>query len=112
MKGLRRLTAAVNLLIRFLMELLRASFRLSYLILLRKNAPIQPDLLTYPVPELGKWETLFLGQMISLTPGTLVTEIDEESKELVIHVIEASQPQEVIDGIRSRLETPLLKVSR
>ena len=112
MKGLRRLLAFFVLIFVFLKEVLRATVWVSYTILFRSSRVIQPDLLVYDARGLGKWERLFLGQLISLTPGSLVTEFDEKQKRLVVHVLDASDPDAVREGIRSSLEVALLRVSR
>jgi multisubunit Na+/H+ antiporter MnhE subunit len=50
-----------------------------------------------------------LGSMVSLTPGTTTIDIDMERRELLLHVLDASDTAALVDGIRKEFE-PGLKV--
>jgi multisubunit Na+/H+ antiporter MnhE subunit len=50
-----------------------------------------------------------LGSMVSLTPGTTTIDIDMERRELLLHVLDASDTRALVDGIRKEFE-PGLKV--
>jgi len=50
-----------------------------------------------------------LGSMVSLTPGTTTIDIDMERRELLLHVLDASDTAALVDGIRQEFE-PGLKV--
>jgi multisubunit Na+/H+ antiporter MnhE subunit len=50
-----------------------------------------------------------LGSMVSLTPGTTTIDIDMERRELLLHVLDASDTTALVDGIRKEFE-PGLKV--
>jgi multisubunit Na+/H+ antiporter MnhE subunit len=47
--------------------------------------------------------------MVSLTPGTTTIDIDMERRELLLHVLDASDTTALVDGIRKEFE-PGLKV--
>jgi multisubunit Na+/H+ antiporter MnhE subunit len=49
-----------------------------------------------------------LGCMISLTPGTTTLDIDEERRELLLHVLDASDTDALVAGIRSEFEPGLV----
>ena len=48
-----------------------------------------------------------LGSMVSLTPGTTTIDIDMERKELLLHVLDASDTDAVVAGIRRDFEPGL-----
>jgi multisubunit Na+/H+ antiporter MnhE subunit len=49
-----------------------------------------------------------LGCMISLTPGTTTLDIDEERRELLLHVLDATDIEAMVAGIRTEFEPGLL----
>ncbi|MGB5496286.1 MAG: Na+/H+ antiporter subunit E, partial [Sedimenticolaceae bacterium] len=48
-----------------------------------------------------------LGSMVSLTPGTTTIDIDMERYELLLHVLDASDTDALVDGIRREFEPGL-----
>ena len=49
-----------------------------------------------------------LGSMVSLTPGTTTLDIDMEQRELLLHVLDASDTDALVRGIREEFEPGLL----
>jgi multisubunit Na+/H+ antiporter MnhE subunit len=49
-----------------------------------------------------------LGCMVTLTPGTTTIDIDSERSELVLHVLDASSVDAVVEGIRRDFEPGLV----
>ncbi len=49
-----------------------------------------------------------LGCMVSLTPGTTTIDIDMARRELLLHVLDASDTQALLAGIRRDFETGLV----
>lgn len=49
-----------------------------------------------------------LGCMVSLTPGTTTLDIDEERRELLLHVLDASDTDALVQGIRTEFEPSLV----
>lgn len=49
-----------------------------------------------------------LGCMVSLTPGTTTLDIDEERRELLLHVLDASDTDALLAGIQRDFEPGLL----
>lgn len=48
-----------------------------------------------------------LGSMVSLTPGTTTIDIDMERRELLLHVLDASDTDALVEGIRRDFEPGL-----
>lgn len=51
-----------------------------------------------------------LGCMVSLTPGTTTLDIDMELHELLLHVLDETAVQAMLDGIRTDFEPGLVAV--
>jgi len=51
-----------------------------------------------------------LGCMVTLTPGTTTLDIDMDTHELLLHVLDETTVQEMIDGIRTDFEPGLVTV--
>jgi multisubunit Na+/H+ antiporter MnhE subunit len=49
-----------------------------------------------------------LGALITLTPGTTTLDIDLDRQELLLHVLDARDPQAVVAGIRNDFEAPIV----
>jgi multisubunit Na+/H+ antiporter MnhE subunit len=57
-----------------------------------------------PMNEQG---AALLGSMVSLTPGTTTIDIDMERRELLLHVLDASDAEAMVAGIRRDFEPGL-----
>ncbi len=51
-----------------------------------------------------------LGCMVTLTPGTTTLDIDMDLHELLLHVLDETALQEMVDGIRTDFEPGLVAV--
>ncbi|MDH5835400.1 Na+/H+ antiporter subunit E [Luteimonas kalidii] len=51
-----------------------------------------------------------LASIITLTPGTLSSELSEDRRHLLVHCLDVDDPQAMIDDIKRRYEAPMLKV--
>jgi multisubunit Na+/H+ antiporter MnhE subunit len=49
-----------------------------------------------------------LGCMITLTPGTTTIDVDMQRREILMHLLDASDPDAVVAGIRSDFERHLV----
>jgi multicomponent Na+:H+ antiporter subunit E len=91
--GLFRLIAA------FAYELVVANLHLARDIL-RPVPGFQPGFLSFDVRDLPPLETVLLGNMISLTPGTLTVDASDDGNTLYIHTVYAQDPEKARRGFR------------
>lgn len=96
----------------FTRELILSQIRVAQIILLPGSAPIHPGFLEFPIDGLGDAEVLILSHTISLTPGTTSVEIDRDREVLLIHALEAGDPEATREEIRENLLKPLLAFTR
>jgi multicomponent Na+:H+ antiporter subunit E len=67
--------------------------------LLRPTMPFKPGFIRYDSSQLSATETVVLGNMISLTPGTVTVDTGEEGRVLYIHTVYAQDPEKLRRGI-------------
>jgi len=96
----------------FIKALLLAQWRVAQIILLPRRFPIHPGFFTLQLDDLSDIEIIILTHSISLTPGTTSVEVDSERGELLIHALEAEDPEASIAAIRRDLLEPLLAFTR
>lgn len=84
----------------FLWELLTANVDVAYRVL-SPSMPIEPDVLEVPLRVETDVAITTIANSITLTPGTLTMDYDPERNSLYVHAIAASDPEAVVDPIRS-----------
>jgi multisubunit Na+/H+ antiporter MnhE subunit len=58
-----------------------------------------------PLSERG---AAWLGALVTLTPGSTTISVDPRTRELVLHLLDASDPAGAVAAIRRDFEAPLL----
>ena len=96
----------------FFKALVLSQIRVAQMILFPKHNPIHPGFLEFPIEGLSDIEILMLSHSISLTPGTTSVEVDQERQILLIHALEAGNPEETRSEIKEQLLKPLLSFTR
>ncbi|MEX0886102.1 MAG: Na+/H+ antiporter subunit E [Phycisphaeraceae bacterium] len=89
----------------FVRILVRANMQVAWEVLTPKHT-MMPRIVRYPVQELTDVQITALGNAISLTPGTLTCDVDNERRVLYIHAMYAGDRAAVIrdlDELRDRL---------
>jgi multicomponent Na+:H+ antiporter subunit E len=89
----------------FIRILVKANWQVARIVL-SPSMPIAPRLLRYDVNHLTPAQITTLANAITLTPGTLVVDIDPGGSHLYIHCIAAADGQQAVrelDELRDRL---------
>jgi len=108
---MNRLGSVIKLSLLFFKELIMANIQVLYLILQPKLS-IKPAIFALPTILEKDWEITLLSSLISLTPGTLVIDVSEDSKTIYIHALDYRDADEAIDSIKNTFEKAILEVSR
>jgi multicomponent Na+:H+ antiporter subunit E len=95
----RSIQGIVRLVAIFLYELVVANLQLARDIL-RPVPPFKPGFISFNVRDLPPTETVLLANMISLTPGTLTVDSDDDGHTLYIHSVYAQDPEKLRRGFR------------
>lgn len=97
-------------LVLFALELIRANLRVATEVA-TPGFGMEAAILVFPTRSRNLLEAVLLANAVTLTPGTLTLEIDEETRDLYIHTLYAATRAEFLAGI-GRLEDLVLDVTR
>jgi multicomponent Na+:H+ antiporter subunit E len=106
-----RVWAFIKLVVLFVKELILANISVLVLVL-KPKLQLQPAFFKYNTELTQEWEITLLSSLITLTPGTVVVHVSDDSKSLFIHVIDSNDIDATIDSIKNSFEKAILEVSR
>jgi multicomponent K+:H+ antiporter subunit E len=92
-----------------LYDILMANLTVAGLVL-RHPRRLRPAFVVLPLRLTSELAISLLANTICLTPGTVSARLSEDRTELLVHVLDAADPQAVVAEIRTRYEAPLLEV--
>lgn len=102
-----------GLLLRFvplvLWDILVANIVVAKLIL-GANRKLRPAFLVIPVDLESSHAITTFASIITLTPGTVSSELSEDRRTLYVHALDSADPQADIAGIKQRYEQPLKEI--
>lgn len=79
-------------------------------LVLGPNRTLRPAFVEYPLELTHDFAISMLASTISLTPGTVSSDISEDRKTLLIHALDMEDEQALIETIKQRYERPLVEV--
>ncbi|MFN3668878.1 MAG: Na+/H+ antiporter subunit E [Brevundimonas sp.] len=95
-----------------LFDILAANFQVAWIILTRRSRDLRSRWLVVPV-ELRSAEAItVLAGTISLTPGTVSSDVSADGRALLVHALDVADPEAEVARIKQRYEARLLKVFR
>ena len=106
-----RVWSVTKLTFLFIKELILANISVLVLVL-KPKLELQPAFFKYETTLTEEWEITLLSSLITLTPGTVVVHVSDDSKSLFIHVIDSNDIDETIDSIKNSFEKAILEVTR
>lgn len=109
---IRRSIAFFRFLALFLKAFVLANFSVAATVLFRSRHDLQPDFLAYDVAGLRRGEILLLSYCITLTPGTMTIRVADDFQHLVIHALDAAEPDAIRRQIDRELKEPILAFTR
>jgi multicomponent K+:H+ antiporter subunit E len=87
-----------------------ANVQVAYVILFKSNADTQPAWITVPL-ELRTAEAItVLAGTITMTPGTVSSDVAADGHSILVHCLDAPDPDAVRDGIKARYESRLREI--
>lgn len=107
-----RVLAFSGFLLAFIQELVVSNVGLIRVVLFRSRDRMLPGFLTYDVSGLSRWESQVLTHCLTLTPGTVLVDIQDGGRTLLLHAFESEDPDRVRRGIDRGLRDPLLRWTR
>jgi multicomponent K+:H+ antiporter subunit E/multicomponent Na+:H+ antiporter subunit E len=106
-----KLIAAVTLFLRFCKAVMVSGIQTLQVIVRASSGARTPPPAAFlrvkfsPMSPMG---ASLLGCMITLTPGTTTLDIDMEKREILMHVLDASDTDAIVQGIREDFEQGLV----
>lgn len=101
-----RLLLGALLISHMLVQVVLAGFSTAWFIVRSGERP-QGGLLRMTYEDIDDTGAVVLACLLSLTPGSTTVDLDIERRELLVHVLDASQLEQVVARTRSQLEARL-----
>ncbi|PAV25783.1 multisubunit potassium/proton antiporter PhaE subunit [Tamilnaduibacter salinus] len=95
--------------LKVILDIIIASLTVARLVLSFRRKP-QPAFVCYPLTLTDPMGITMLASTISLTPGTVSADVSDDHRVLLIHAVDVSDDQELIEDIHDRYEKALLEV--
>ncbi|WP_319547302.1 Na+/H+ antiporter subunit E [Ruegeria conchae] len=107
---LRNWPMVVEYMLVVLWDIVMANIAVARIILFKKDADRQPSFVCVPL-ELRTPEAItVLAGTITMTPGTVSCDLSAQGHNLLVHCLDAPNPEEVRDQIKSRYERRLKEI--
>jgi multicomponent K+:H+ antiporter subunit E len=93
-------------------DIVVANFHVARLILFRRNRDLRTCWLSIPLDLHSAEAITLLAGTISLTPGTVSTDVSTDGRYLLVHALDVADPAAEIANIKARYERRLLEIFR
>lgn len=101
--------AAIRLALVVLWDIVLANVAVVRLIL-GPMARLRPAFVVVPLDTQHPQAVALLASIVTMTPGTVTTEIDDARTSMLVHVLHTDDPARVAADIKSRYERPLKEI--
>lgn len=91
-------------------DILVANFQVAWLILFRRNRDLRARWLVVPIDLTTPEAITVLAGTISLTPGTVSSDVSADGRHLLVHALDVGNPADEIARIKARYEARLQQV--
>ncbi len=93
-----------------LKDILISNVQVAYLILFRRGDSLRSRFVTVPLDLTTAEAITVLAGTITLTPGTVSADLSADGRALLVHCLEAPDPEGVVATIKERYERRLLEI--
>lgn len=100
----------VEYLLVVLWDIVVANVVVAKLVLFRRNRDLHPNWVTVPLELRTPAAITMLAGTITMTPGTLTADLSSKGHSLLVHCLDAPDPDAVRDEIKQRYERRLLEI--
>ncbi len=105
----RRFFAALRLVALVTYDIVVANIAVARLIL-GPTARLNPVFVSVPLTLTQPMSISLLASIITMTPGTVSSDLSQDNKILIVHALDCSDPEALIADIQQRYEKPLLEI--
>ena len=106
---IKRVVTLLWLILVFLWQIVTSGLSTAWQIL-RPGTPPNPGFLWIRFSGLSPVGAALLGSLVTLTPGTTTLDIDLERGEMLVHLLDSSDPEGDAREIKRRFETPIQRI--
>ncbi|MFZ5491707.1 MAG: Na+/H+ antiporter subunit E [Pseudomonadota bacterium] len=106
---LRRPLLALRLLARVLLDIVFANVEVARRIL-GPEAALKPRFVWVPLDIQQPWGIATLAGIITLTPGTVSSDLSADRRYLLVHALNEDDPAALVATIKARYERPLMEI--
>lgn len=106
----RNWPAALGFVAIVLWDICKSNITVAGIVLLRPRASLRPAWVTVPLDLKTPEAITMLAGTITMTPGTLTADISADGRALLIHCLDAPDPDAVRDDIKTRYEARLKRI--
>lgn len=107
---LRSLPRIVEYIFIALWDICVANVQVAYVILFKSNANTHPAWISIPLELRSPEAITVLAGTITMTPGTVSSDVAADGRSLLVHCLDAPDPDSVRDGIKARYEIRLKEI--
>lgn len=107
---LRSLPQIVEYILIVLWDICVANVQVAYVILFKSNANTHPAWISIPLDLRTPEAITVLAGTITMTPGTVSSDVSADGRSLLVHCLDAPDPDAVRDGIKARYEARLKEI--
>jgi multicomponent K+:H+ antiporter subunit E len=93
-----------------LADIVMANVIVARIVLFKPNAERRPNWITVPLDLKTPEAITMLAGTITMTPGTLSADVSDEGHALLVHCLDAPDPDAVRDEIKQRYERRLMEI--
>jgi len=91
-------------------DIVVANVQVALIVLFKRNADMRPNWVAIPLDLRTPEAIAILAGTITLTPGTVSTDLSDQGHALLVHALDAPDPDAVRDTIKSRYERRLKEI--
>lgn len=106
-----RVPKILEFLLYFLFDTIKANLQVAYDVI-TPNYYAKPGIVAYPMEAESDFEITMLANVIALSPGTLVIDVDKVNKLIYIHVMFLSDKEKFVSKMKNGLEKKLMQILR
>ncbi|MFN3514950.1 MAG: Na+/H+ antiporter subunit E [Phenylobacterium sp.] len=93
-----------------LWDIVVANFQVAYIIVFRRNRDLRSQWLVVPLDIRSPEAITTLAATISLTPGTVSSDVSADGHSLLVHALDVPDPAAAVTQIKQRYEARLLRI--
>ncbi len=93
-----------------LWDIVVSNVQVAYLVLFRRGAGLRSRFVTVPLDLRNAEAITVLAGTITMTPGTVSADLAADGSAILVHCLEAPEPEEVVRQIKSRYERRLREI--